>query len=141
MFRSGYSESLPPGSVLGGVIDAIWPRPSGHRLAIIVGNGTSPDYWEVEEVHNGRSPEQWSEQDPVRLFLPQTSIHVMCQEAKAVSASHELNNDQKRNDADKQLKQNELQEWPPTSFTGEAKPEDSFTTHLTPRDSGFQPFG
>jgi ABC-type sulfate/molybdate transport systems ATPase subunit/ABC-type sulfate transport system permease component len=88
VFRSGYSESLPPGTVLGGVIDAIWPRPSGHRLAVIVGNGTSSDYWEVEEVHNGRSPEQWSEQDPVRLFLPQTSIQVMCQEAKAVSVSH-----------------------------------------------------
>ncbi len=89
LFRSGFSESRPPGTVLRGVIDAVWPRPSGNRLAVIVGNGTSPDYWEVEDVHkNGRSPEQWSERDPVRLFLPQTSIHVMCQEAKAVSASH-----------------------------------------------------
>jgi ABC-type sulfate/molybdate transport systems ATPase subunit/ABC-type sulfate transport system permease component len=89
LFRSGYSESLPTGTVLRGVIDAIWPRPSGNRLAVVVGDGTNPDYWEVEEVpHNGCSPERWSERDPVRLFLPQTSIHVMCQEAKAVSASH-----------------------------------------------------
>jgi ABC-type sulfate/molybdate transport systems ATPase subunit/ABC-type sulfate transport system permease component len=88
LFRSGYSESTPPGTMLCGVIDAIWPRPSGNRLAVIVGNGTSPDYWEVEDVHtNGRSPEQWSERDRVRLFLPQTSIHVMCQEPKPVNAS------------------------------------------------------
>jgi hypothetical protein len=88
LFRSGYSESLPTGTVLRGVIDAIWPRPSGNRLAVVVGDGTNPDYWEVEEVpHNGCPPERWSERDPVRLFLPQTSIHVMCQEAKAVNAS------------------------------------------------------
>jgi ABC-type sulfate/molybdate transport systems ATPase subunit len=88
LFRSGHSESLPPGTVLRGVIDAICPRPSGNRLAVIVGNGTIPDYWEVEDVHNnGRSPEQWSERDPVRLFLPQTSIQVMCPEPKAVSGS------------------------------------------------------
>lgn len=87
LFRSGHSETLPPGTVLRGVIDAIWPRPSGNRLAVIVGNGTSPDYWEVEDAyHNGRSPERWSERDPVRLFLPQASIHVMCQ-ANAVSPS------------------------------------------------------
>src|SRR5271166_4635935 len=84
LFRSGHSETLPPGTVLRGVIDAIWPRPSGNRLAVIVGNGTSPDYWEVEDVHNnGRSPERWNERDPVRLFLPQASIHVMCQEANS----------------------------------------------------------
>lgn len=88
LFRSGYSESTLPGTALRGVIDAIWPRPSGNRLAVIVGNGTSQDYWEVEDVHtNGRSPEQWSERDRVRLFLPQTSIHVMCQEPKPVNAS------------------------------------------------------
>jgi molybdate transport system permease protein len=88
LFRSGYAEVMPPGTVLGGVIEAIWPRPSGNRLAVIVGNGESPDYWEVEDVHHtGRSPEQWSEQDQVRLFLPQTSIHVMCQTPKAVSVS------------------------------------------------------
>jgi molybdate transport system permease protein len=88
LFRSGYAEVMPPGTVLGGVIEAIWPRPSGNRLAVIVGNGESPDYWEVEDVHHtGRSPEQWSEQDQVRLFLPQTSIHVMCQTSKAVSVS------------------------------------------------------
>jgi ABC-type sulfate/molybdate transport systems ATPase subunit/ABC-type sulfate transport system permease component len=88
LFRSGYAESLPRGTVLGGVIDAIWPRPSGNRLAVIVGNGLSPDYWEVEDVHHhGRSPERWNERDPVRLFLPQTSIQVMCQEAKALSAT------------------------------------------------------
>jgi len=78
--RAGHPDSLPPGTFLGGVIDAIWPRPSGNRLAVIVGNGTSPDFWEVEVVHNGRAPELWSERDSVRLFLPQTSIHVMCQE-------------------------------------------------------------
>jgi ABC-type sulfate/molybdate transport systems ATPase subunit/ABC-type sulfate transport system permease component len=78
--RSGHPDSLPAGTFLGGVIDAIWPRPSGNRLAVIVGNGTSPDFWEVELVHNGRAPEPWSERDSVRLFLPQTSIHVMCQE-------------------------------------------------------------
>lgn len=84
LFRSGHSETLPPGTVLRGVIDAIWPRPSGNRLAVNVGNGTSPDYWEVEDVHNnGRSPERWNERDPVRLFLPQASIHVMCQEANS----------------------------------------------------------
>ena len=89
LFRSSCSESLPPGTVLGGVIDAIWPRPSGNRLGIIIGNGTSPDYWEVEDPHtNGRPPEQWSERDPVRLFLPQTSIHVMCQEAKSVTTPY-----------------------------------------------------
>jgi ABC-type sulfate/molybdate transport systems ATPase subunit/ABC-type sulfate transport system permease component len=81
LFRSGHAQTLPPGTVLRGVIDAVWPRPSGNRLAVIVGNGTSPDYWEVEDIHhNGRSPERWSERDPVRLFLPQASIHVMCQE-------------------------------------------------------------
>ena len=85
---SGHSELMPRGTVLRGVIDAIWLRPSGNRLAVIVGNGASPDYWEVEDVHtNGRSPEQWSERDRVRLFLPQTSIHILCQEPKAVSAS------------------------------------------------------
>jgi ABC-type sulfate/molybdate transport systems ATPase subunit/ABC-type sulfate transport system permease component len=83
LFRPGYSESLPPGTVLRGEIDAIWPRSSGNRLAVIVGNGTSPDYWEIEDIcQNGRSAEQWSERDRVRLFLPQTSIHVMCPEAK-----------------------------------------------------------
>jgi ABC-type sulfate/molybdate transport systems ATPase subunit/ABC-type sulfate transport system permease component len=89
LFRSGFTASTPPGTVLRGVIEAIWPRPSGNRLAVIVGNGTSPDYWEVEEdAHtNGRSPEQWSERDQVRFFLPQTSIHVMCQEPKAVNAA------------------------------------------------------
>jgi ABC-type sulfate/molybdate transport systems ATPase subunit/ABC-type sulfate transport system permease component len=85
LFHSGCSESLPRGTVLGGIIDAIWPRPSGNRLAVIVGNGTSPDYWEVEDVHhNGRSPERWNERDPVRLFLPQTSIQVMCQQGASV---------------------------------------------------------
>jgi ABC-type Fe3+/spermidine/putrescine transport system ATPase subunit len=88
LFRSGCSESLSRGTVLGGVIDAIWPRPSGNRLAIIVGNDTSPDYWEVEDVHhNGRSSERWNERDPVRLFLPQNSVQVMCQEGKALSVS------------------------------------------------------
>jgi ABC-type sulfate/molybdate transport systems ATPase subunit len=82
LFRSDHSGTLPPGTVLRGVIDAIWPRPSGNRLAVIVGNGTSPDYWEVEDFHhNGRPPERWCERDRVRLFLPQASIHVMCQEA------------------------------------------------------------
>ena len=88
LFRSGDSELMPPGTVLRGEIDAIWLRPSGNRLAVIVGNGASPDYWEVEDVHtNGRSSEQWSERDRVRLFLPQASIQVMCQEAKVVSTS------------------------------------------------------
>jgi ABC-type sulfate/molybdate transport systems ATPase subunit len=88
LFRSGDSELMPPGTVLRGEIDAIWLRPSGNRLAVIVGNGASPDYWEVEDVHtNGRSSEQWSERDRVRLFLPQASIQVMCQETKVVSAS------------------------------------------------------
>jgi molybdate transport system ATP-binding protein/molybdate transport system permease protein len=87
LFHSGCSESLPRGTVLGGVIDAVWPRPSGNRLAVMVGNGSNPDYWEVEDVHlNGRSPERWNERDPVRLFLPQSSIHVMCQDGKALSA-------------------------------------------------------
>jgi ABC-type sulfate/molybdate transport systems ATPase subunit/ABC-type sulfate transport system permease component len=87
LFHSGCSDSPPRGTVLGGVIDAIWPRPSGDRLAVIVGNGTSPDYWEVEDVyHNGRSPGRWNERDPVRLFLPQSSIQVMCQEGKASGA-------------------------------------------------------
>ena len=88
LFRTDYSELMSPGTVLRGEIDTIWLRPSGNRLAVIVGNGASPDYWEVEDVHsNGRSPEQWSERDPVRFFLPQNSIHVMCQAGKAVSAS------------------------------------------------------
>jgi ABC-type sulfate/molybdate transport systems ATPase subunit len=88
LVRSGYSQLLPRGTVLGGVIDSIWPRPSGDRLAVIVGNGINPDYWEVEDVHNnGRAPERWNERDPVRLFLPQTSIRVMCQEAQVLSAT------------------------------------------------------
>jgi molybdate transport system ATP-binding protein/molybdate transport system permease protein len=88
LFRSGHSDLMPPGTVLRGVIDTIWLRPSGNRLAIIVGNGASPDYWEVEDVQTSeRSPEQWNERDRVRLFLPQNSIHVMCQDTKAVSAS------------------------------------------------------
>jgi molybdate transport system permease protein len=87
LFHSGCSEPLPRGTVLGGVIDAVWPRPSGDRLGVIVGNGISPDYWEVDDVHpNGRSTERWNERDPVRLFLPQSSIQVMCQEGKALSA-------------------------------------------------------
>ncbi len=84
LFRSGYSESLPPGTLLRGVVDTVRPRPSGNRLAVVVGDGNSPDYWEVEDVHiNGRSPQRWRERDPVRLFLPQTSIHVMGQETNA----------------------------------------------------------
>ena len=86
LFRSGYSESLPQGTLLRGVVDSVRPRPAGNRLAVAVGDGNSPDYWEVEDVHNnGRSPERWRERDPVRLFLPQTSIHVMCQKTSAVS--------------------------------------------------------
>jgi ABC-type sulfate/molybdate transport systems ATPase subunit len=52
---SGFIASTPPGTALRGVVEAIWPQPSGNRLAIIVGNGTSTDCWEVEDVHaNGR---------------------------------------------------------------------------------------
>ena len=88
LVRSGNSELMPPGTVLRGEIDTIWLRPSGSHLAVTVGSNATPDYWEVEDVHvNGRSPEQWSERDMVRLFLPQASIHVMCQEAQVVSAS------------------------------------------------------
>lgn len=70
-----------------GVIDAIWRRPSGDRLAVIVGNGTSPDYWEVEEVRNGQPVEQWSEQEAVRLFLPENSIRLMGRETSMPSPS------------------------------------------------------
>src|SRR5262249_34304633 len=41
------------GTIMDGVIDAIWRRPSGGRLAVVVGNGISRDYWEVEELNNG----------------------------------------------------------------------------------------
>ena len=53
VFRPGHNESLPPGTIMDGVIDAIWRRPSGGRLAVVGGNGISRDYWEVEELNNG----------------------------------------------------------------------------------------
>src|SRR5262249_21193229 len=86
VLHSGYTGSLPPGTILGGVIDTIWPRMSGSRLAVIVGNGISSDCWEVEEIHSRRLPKQ-REQEPVRLFLPQTSIHVMGQDEKILRSS------------------------------------------------------
>jgi len=62
---------------LDGVIDSVWQRQSGHRLAVIVGNGSNPDYWEVEEAQNGQPMEHWTERDAVRLFLPENAIRVM----------------------------------------------------------------
>ena len=79
-FRRSDYNPLPAGTVLGGVIDTIWPRPTGNRLAVVVGSGACPDYWEVEEVHNGQTPVRWSERDSVGLFLPQSSIQIMTQE-------------------------------------------------------------
>jgi ABC-type sulfate/molybdate transport systems ATPase subunit/ABC-type sulfate transport system permease component len=80
IFRAGYNRSLPAGTILDGVIEAVWRRQSGQRLAIIVGNGSNPDYWEVEEVPNGQPLEHWTERDAVRLFLPETAIRVMGRE-------------------------------------------------------------
>ena len=80
-------DSLPPGTVMGGVIDAIWPRPTGDRLAVVVGNGACPDYWEVEEVHSEGPPVRWSERESVSLFLPQSSIQIMKQETNG-AANH-----------------------------------------------------
>jgi ABC-type sulfate/molybdate transport systems ATPase subunit/ABC-type sulfate transport system permease component len=80
VFRAGNTRSLPPGTVMEGVIDAIWRRPLGNRIAVIVGNGSSPDYWEVEETANGQPAGQWREQEAVRLFLPENSIRVMRRE-------------------------------------------------------------
>jgi ABC-type sulfate/molybdate transport systems ATPase subunit/ABC-type sulfate transport system permease component len=77
IFRSGHNGSLPPGTIMDGVIDAIWRRPSSNRLAVTIGNGISPDCWEIEEVHNGEPLEKWSEREPVRLFLPENSIRLM----------------------------------------------------------------
>ena len=81
-------DSLPPGTVMGGVIDAIWPRPTCDRLAVVVGNGACPDYWEVEEVHSERPPVRWSERESVSLFLPQSSIQIMKQETNG-AANHD----------------------------------------------------
>src|SRR5580704_18033125 len=78
-------DLLPPGTVMGGVIDAIWPRPTGDRLAVLVGNGACPDYWEVEEVHTERPPVRWSERESVSLFLPQSSIQIMKQETNGAA--------------------------------------------------------
>jgi ABC-type sulfate/molybdate transport systems ATPase subunit/ABC-type sulfate transport system permease component len=82
-FRPSDSELLPPGTVLSGVIDAAWPHPAGDRLAVIVGDGACPDYWEVEEIHDGPPPERWNERDPVRLLLPQASIQIMNQDNRS----------------------------------------------------------
>jgi ABC-type sulfate/molybdate transport systems ATPase subunit/ABC-type sulfate transport system permease component len=79
-FRRSDHDPLPHGTILGGVIDTIWPRPTGQRLAVIVGSGACPDYWEVEEIHNGRPLVRWNERDSVGLFLPQGSIQIMTQE-------------------------------------------------------------
>jgi ABC-type sulfate/molybdate transport systems ATPase subunit/ABC-type sulfate transport system permease component len=83
VLSSGNTRSLPPGTVMEGVIDAISRRPSGNRIAVIVGNGSSPDYWEVEETANGQPTGQWREQEAVRLFLPENSIRVMKSEVRS----------------------------------------------------------
>jgi molybdate transport system ATP-binding protein/molybdate transport system permease protein len=77
VIHSGHNGSLPPGTIMDGVIDAIWRRPWGNRLAVTIGNGISSDCWEIEEVHNGKPLENWSEREPVRLFLPVNSIRLM----------------------------------------------------------------
>jgi ABC-type sulfate/molybdate transport systems ATPase subunit/ABC-type sulfate transport system permease component len=88
VFRSGHNGSLPPGTIMDGVIDAIWRRLSGNRLAIIVGNGVSSDCWEVEEVQNGKPVENWSEREAVRLFLPENSIRVIGREPNPLGSSN-----------------------------------------------------
>jgi ABC-type sulfate/molybdate transport systems ATPase subunit/ABC-type sulfate transport system permease component len=87
LFRPSQNGPLPPGTIMDGVIDAIWCRPSGNRLAVIVGNGASPDYWEVEEIRNGLPIRNWSEREAVRLFLPENSICVMGPETNLPSCS------------------------------------------------------
>jgi ABC-type sulfate/molybdate transport systems ATPase subunit/ABC-type sulfate transport system permease component len=80
VIRAGHKQSLPPGTILDGVIDSVWQQQSRHRLAVIVGNSSNPDYWEVEEAENGEPPEHWTERDAVRLFLPENAIRVMGRE-------------------------------------------------------------
>ncbi len=82
IFRAGYNRSFPAGTILDGVIEAVWRRQSGQRLAIIVGNGSNPDYWEIEEVPNGQPLEHWTERDAVRLFLPENAIRVFGRERR-----------------------------------------------------------
>jgi ABC-type sulfate/molybdate transport systems ATPase subunit/ABC-type sulfate transport system permease component len=88
VFRSDHNGSLPPGTIVDGVIDAISRRPSGNRLAVIVGNGNSRDFWDVEEVRDGQPLENWSEREPVHLFLPKNSIRVMGGEANCSNRSN-----------------------------------------------------
>ncbi len=77
LLDSADADGLPTGTVLSAEIDAVWPRPSSTHLVVAVGQGALREYWEIERVHGEESTEQWKEGESVRVFVPQTAVHLM----------------------------------------------------------------